>query len=57
MGIRYSRTGELEEPEMVSEVAQLNREILEAEEKGDPKPISPFDPEEIARLKKDPTVR
>ena len=65
MGIRYSLTGKPEEAELVSEigqlnsseVAQLNREILEAGEKGDPKPISPFDPEEIARLKKDPTVR
>ena len=65
MGIRYSLTGKPEEAELVSEigqlnsseVAQLNREILEAGEKGDPKPISPFDPEEIARLRKDPTVR
>ena len=62
MGIRYSLTGKPEEAELVSEigqlnsseVAQLNREILEAGEKGDPKPISPFDPEEIARLKKRP---
>ena len=65
MGVRYSLTGNPEKAELVSEigqlnsseVAQLNREILEAGKKGGPNPISPFDPEVIARQKKDPTVR